>query len=93
MLVKWGLQKYIQSSLGNYYYVYQLATKTTPDELKETTSCGIMSTGANAGSLAIHTGANMAYYGSKTALSAVGIAAGATIATGSLLLVTVTTSK
>jgi len=32
MLLHWGLSRYLRSRAGNYYYIYQCLTRTTPDD-------------------------------------------------------------
>jgi len=92
IVLNWALQKYVTSSIGNYYYVYQLLTDSTPDQIKEQVSPGLVGTTVNVGTSIVKTGANVTYYGSKALLATTGIAASATIAAGSLLLVTVTST-
>ena len=95
LFVNWALQKYLVSSLGNYYYVYQLATSSTPLGVAQEGSTG--PSGAlgftwAATKFTAKTGANIAYYGSKGAYTATSLATSAALSAGSILLMTVTKS-
>lgn len=79
--LQWTLKRYIKSSLGNYYYIYQIASGDfeggVQNLILDTTWCATK---------------NTVYYGSKAAISATRGAVSASVFTGKVLIMTVTQS-
>eukprot|EP01094_Clydonella_sp_ATCC50884_P004420 TRINITY_DN1343_c1_g1_i1.p1 TRINITY_DN1343_c1_g1~~TRINITY_DN1343_c1_g1_i1.p1 ORF type:complete len:396 (+),score=141.33 TRINITY_DN1343_c1_g1_i1:217-1404(+) len=46
LVLRWALTRYIKNSLGNYYYVYELVTGSTPDHRAGLVSRGLVATAA-----------------------------------------------
>jgi len=95
LLLRWGLQKYVISSTGNYYYVYSLmnapaALPSVPQSVQ--TVANVAGTTYTVGKFTVRTTGQAAYYSTMAAYHTAHLAARATWAAGTLLFVTVSST-